>query len=863
MKKLVITMLILFLMVPMIWAQDYSILSVTGQVTNDETGAPIQNHFVMVSVMSGGMYQDYEFITNEAGFYGTDSIFADSQGQIRAATFDCMGAEHVQEEYFNPGNYSFVFDFAICGDSIPGGDCLNMFWYETNDELTFEFFGEAMPIPADSYFWDFGDGSTDYGQQVSHTYNVNTGELFTVTLSTFSYDPATGDSCLATSSQDVWAGNGGGGDCVANFSYVTDSTPNGSYFVQFTDESIGNAAYWMWDFGDNGYSEEQNPEHSYYENGTYLVCLTIMSDSANNCYDTYCEEVVIGNGGGGNDCENWFWYEQTGNTSTVWFYGEAFPYANEYIWDFGDGSTGTGQETEHTYGPNSGELFIVTLTTITNDSMNESCTAVSMQEIWIYNGGGNDCENWFWYDTEDNLTYNFFGESYPMAADYYSWDFGDGSTGTGSEAGHTFDPNNGEIQWVTLMTYSYDPVSGDTCTAVSTQEVYVGNGGWNECDNLFWYESSGDFVFDFYGEAFPLPADNYTWDFGDGTFGEGQQVNHIFDPSQGNAFTVCLTSYSFDPANGDSCIALSCQEITISGQSGHEITGTVSIGEQVADFALVGLFGMGDDGSFIYEFTMTVPGTGFYFFDGVPDGEYFILATLTPQSPEFTEYFPTYYGDEIFWFDATMVELGDPLNPYNINLVSIEDFNAGPGAINGIVTIGNEKGGAAENITVLLMDAVENALTYIQSDNEGLFDFSGLEYGTYKLKIEVPGITSDIAEILIDEDNQSMEISFVLKGENAYLSVNTNNAVVSDIGDIYPNPVAGNAKMEIDLLKSSDINLSIYNQMGQSVYNSSLSLSAGKQLIELNTAKFSQGVYTVNLTDKNGKTMRKKFVKTK
>ncbi len=287
------------------------------------------------------------------------------------------------------------------------------------------------------------------------------------------------------------------------------------------------------------------------------------------------------------------------------------------------------------------------------------------------------------------------------------------------------------------------------------------------------------------------------------------------------------------------------------------------MGDEVADFALVGLFGMGDDGSFIYEFTMTAPGTGFYFFENVPNGVYYILATLTPQSPEFTDYFPTYYGDEIFWFDATEVELGDPINPYDINLVSIGNFNAGPGVINGIVTIGNEKGGAAENITVLLMDADENALTYIQSNNEGLFDFSDLEYGTYKLKIEIPGITSEIATVLIDEDNQSMEISFVLKGNSAYLSVNNNNAVVSNMGDIYPNPVAGNAKMEISLLKSSDVNLSIYNQMGQAIYNSNITLSAGKQLIELNTTDFSQGVYTINLTDENGKTMRKKFVKTK
>jgi PKD repeat protein len=1043
MKKLFSAFAFMFLLVPMIWAQD-AMLSVSGHVTDDVTGTPIQNHLVVVSVIGNGYLTDYPFFTDENGYYGNDSILGESQGQVRAGTFDCIGDEHAQEEYYNPGNYSFVFDFAICGDSIPPpGDCENMFWYETWDNLTFEFFGESMPMPADAYFWDFGDGSTGTGQQVSHTYDATNGELYTVSLTTVSFDPAAGDSCMATSTQEVWVGNGGGGDCEAAFSYVMDSTPNGSNFVQFTDESIGNPAYWMWDFADGDYSEDQNPVHTYNEEGVYVVCLTIMSDSMNSCYDTYCEEIVIGNGGGGNDCENMFWYETWDNlsfeffgesipmpadayfwdfgdgsigtgqqvshtydatngefytvslttvsfdpamgdscmatsTQEVWvgnggggdceaafsyvmdstpngsnfvqfadesignpaywmwdfgdgdysedqnpahtyneegvylvcltimsdsmnscydtyceeivignsgggndceswfayealannyvnFYGFSFPEeADEYNWDFGDGSFGSGQEVEHQYDPSMGDMFLVTLTTtIINDSIGETCTSSYTEEVWVFNGGGNDCENWFWYETMDGLTFEFYGESYPMAADYYSWSFGDGATASGVETEHTFDPANGDIQWVSLTTYSYDPITGDSCIAVSQQELFIGNGGGNDCENFFWYESDGNFTFDFYGESIPFQAEFYTWEFGDGVCGVGQQVTHTFDPTQGNEFTVCLTTYSSDPAMGDSCYAISCQEISIGGQMGQEISGTVSMGDLPADFAMVGLFGMGDDGSFIYEFTMTVPATGFYFFENVPDGEYYILASLTPQSPEFTGYFPTYYGDALFWFDAELVSLGDAANPYDIHLLDIENLTAGPGTINGTVTIGTEKGGAAENITVLLMDVDENALSYVQSNNEGLFDFSDLGYGTYKLKIEVPGVTSEIATVIIDEENQEMDLSFVLKGSSAYLSVDDRNAIVNNVGEIYPNPVAGNAKMEISLLRSSSVNLAIYNQIGQTVYTSDLTLMAGTQLIDLNTSDLRQGVYTVNLTDENGKTMRKKFVKIK
>jgi len=705
MKRNVIIALLFFFAIGFNSAQDGT-LSVNGHVIDIDTGMPIPGQMVAVTVQGGGMYLTYDFFTNDAGFYGSDSIPAGSQGQVRVVTYDCIGDEHNQEELFSPGNMTFTFDFIICGDSTMSGDCENFFWYETYDNLTFDFYGESFPMPADSYFWDFGDNTTGDGQIVTHTFDPSLGDAFNVTLTTFSYDPATGDSCVATSMQEVWVGNGGGGDCVADFNYTIDSVPGGAYVVQFTDASIGNPQNWMWEFGDGEMSDEQNPEHIYYESGEYMVCLTIFSDSTGNCFDSYCEMIIIGNGGGGGDCENWFWYD-TWDNLTFDFYGESFPYpADYYSWDFGDGTTGSGEFVSHTYDGSTGDIFMVTLTTyLSNPNAGDSCIAVSSQEIWVGNGGGADCENWFWYDTWDNMTFEFFGESYPYPAAEFIWDFGDGETGTGQMIEHTYAGVPGEVYLVTLTTYTFDPVTGDSCMAVSMQEIWTGNSG-GDCENWFWYESSNDFTYDFFGESIPYPADHYFWDFGDGTTGGGQFITHTFDPSMGNNFTVCLTTLSYFPGN-DSCFATSCQEIILGGQSGVEIMGTIFMDNTPADFALVGLFGMEAGGSFIYEFVTTVPGTGSYFFENVPEGDYLIVASLTPQSPYFVDYFPTYYGDAMFWFDATEINLGDPNNPYDINLIPITSMNQGSGSIDGIITFGDEKGGPAENIIVVLMNEDE------------------------------------------------------------------------------------------------------------------------------------------------------------
>ena len=773
MKRVLNFTLMFIVLVFMANAQD-AIVSVNGVVSDEATGNPIQNYEVQVMIddsLGGGGF--YQLLTNEQGYYSVDSVLTSGFGFVQTIVLDCNYEPQVQEGVIVSGNNTFTFDFSICTDSIPQGDCQNFFWYESNDLLTFNFFGESYPFPADNYFWDFGDGTTGEGQQVDHQYDPNLGDMFVVTLATTSYD-SIGEPCTATSTQEVWVFNGGSGDC-----------------------------------------------------------------------------------------ENWFQYYSEDNI-TFSFYGESFPYpADIYMWDFGDGETGSGQETEHTFDTSLGDVFYVTLTTVSYDSVSgDSCAAYSMQEVWVGGNPGGDCMNWFWYETEDNITFTFFGESYPFAADEYLWEFGDGETGNGQEIEHTFDTNLGDIFYVTLITVSFDPATGDSCSAMSTQEVWVGGNSGGDCDNIFWYESTGNFTYSFMGESFPFPANYFEWNFGDGTTATGQEVEHTFDPSLGNTFTVCLTTYSFNQGN-DSCTATSCQEIELSGQMGQQIMGTVYMNGDQADFALVGLFGMENGGSFIYEFVMTEPETGTYFFDNVPEGEYYLLASLTPQSSGFVNYFPTYFGDVLFWFDATMITLGTPANPYDINLIEIGTYTAGPGNVGGSVTIGEGKGSPGNNITVVLMDEDENALTYTASNEDGLFDFSDLGYGTYKLKVEMPGKTSEVAILTIDNDNQSANIEFIVKSSSVVLSAKEGFERLASAGEIYPNPVSGDANLELNLTEAVNVTVSIYNQIGQVASTSSQSLNAGRQLIKLNTSNLPEGIYHVNIIGKNGGTISRKLVKTR
>jgi PKD repeat protein len=60
--------------------------------------------------------------------------------------------------------------------------------------------------------------------------------------------------------------------------FMADSTyGHQPFLVQFTDLSVGEINSWKWDFENDGTidSEEQNPQHTYWETGLYSVSLVV------------------------------------------------------------------------------------------------------------------------------------------------------------------------------------------------------------------------------------------------------------------------------------------------------------------------------------------------------------------------------------------------------------------------------------------------------------------------------------------------------------------------------------------------------------------------------------------------------------
>ncbi len=924
MRKIIIAMLIFSAGLFNLQAQDY--IYISGQITDIDSGDPIPNHEVFINlndslgffmyltdqqgyygdtIVTGGIYveyvhiytfdctwtmhdttvttfnnpivADFEICNDPVGgdcqaafFYIPDStdwltiyfrdmsITPDGSIDFWAWEFgdgNTSSEQHPAHTYASTGvftvcltieetssNCESTFCMEVIVENWPGGDCWNNFTATTNDYLTYTFTGEVFPPTNATYEWDFGDGTYGTGQNVTHTFDPVGGiQYYLVCLTTFSID-SIGDSCMAVSCQEIWVGNQL--DCQAMYWARPDS---GLYTFQFMDMSWGNPDSWLWDFGDGYTSTEQNPYHTYEEEGTYQVCLTIEGDS---CTDTFCDSLWVGYWPG--DClASFYFYPDSTNYYTFQFVDMSFtPSGNidSWSWEFGDGTTSSEQNPVHSYNA-SGE-FTVCLTIY--DSLS-NCENTFCMEVWVY--GPEDCEAAYFYFPMDSmggiidpLTLQFIDISmgYPTS---WSWDFGDGTTSTEQNPMHTFSDYGTYFVCLTI--------ANDSCTDTFCDSVYVIE--WPSGDCFSWFNFDvDDMTVDFEGYTYSQFPTTYTWDFGDGSDSlAGQNVTHTYE--ENGIYVVTLTTI-----DSTGCTWISMMDVWV-GEMEFDITGFVYVEYGFADDANVYLMTFDTlSNNLVTVDTTQVGDNGYYIFEDVQVDNwriYYIQAELTDQSIYYGEYMPTYHYAALTWQDAWPVFPMPVGIGYDIFMMAGDGINSGGGMITGTVHSGETRG-VIDGVEMLLFSENDDPLTYIRTDEEGLFDFSQLALGTYKVHTEMVGIYATPIIITLTEDNQEVDINIIVNNGTAVLGVQDNiSTYLEEAGDIFPNPVDEQAQIEITLLQPSDINIMVYNNVGQLVHNTSESGYSGKNLYRVNTSSLQNGFYTLRVMTEDGANVIRKFVK--
>ncbi len=267
-----------------------------------------------------------------------------------------------------------------------------------------------------TYTWEFSDGETTaISNLYEPTYTFNLTGNFQVRLIA-----SNGEGCSDTTMMNLVVNEPQG--CFADFLFNINSNQ-----VTFTNVSTVSTNV-RWDFGDGYTSVQQNPIHTYAQDGKYNVCMTNI-DTSTRCLKKVCKDVIIGSVG----CNANYTYEKDPvNVSTIHFTDHSSN-TNEYYWDFGDGWVVKTRDASHTY---SKEGIYKVCHWVRNRST--GCFDQSCQDIQV--GITEQIPlraSFIAYVDKDQRKVYFSSNSSGNVTDYY-WTFGDGNYDSNQEVNYVY-----------------------------------------------------------------------------------------------------------------------------------------------------------------------------------------------------------------------------------------------------------------------------------------------------------------------------------------------------------------------------------------------------------------------------------------
>jgi PKD repeat protein len=611
--------------------------------------------------------------------------------------------------------------------------------------------------------------------------------------------------------------NSGFGQCNLTAGFTGDPA------VTFNANSSADDPSYTWDFGDGstlGFGAA--PIHTYLANGSYTVTV-YLADSVppSTCFASTTLAVVITNAVG-STCDAEFTISDSGG---VYYFSALNPIAGAtYSWDFGDGNSSSGEFTNHVYSPGT-YLICMTITAGT-------CTDTYCDSIIV--GGSSGCSaTYSMVDNDPVVSFSPIDPYSPML--FYLWDFGDGNSSSNYAPTHTYSSNG--LYNATLTVW--DSMG---CSDTQTQQVSISLAGGSVCDAEFTVSDSGGVYF--FSALNPIAGATYSWDFGDGNTSLLQNPTHTY--SNPGAYVACLT------LSASGCSDTKCDSIVINNtpiQNGN-IFGQVMLSSAFADFGVVFLIEYDSAAGTLSALdTVSIDSNGYYGFTNVPYGDYLIKAALSPASNDYWNYSPTYFGDELLWSDASVVTLNSATYNASINMQNIAN-PGGPGFVSGSVLQGANKtygvGDPISDILILLYDQNNDLVSYRYSDNAGAFMLDNLDYGTYTVYPDVPGLTTIAYTLVLSASSSSAGVSVYVN--STYVEV---QSMVTGIDtpdatriEAFPNPVSDRLVISLELDRAPNGSIMIHDMGGRIVYQYQGALQGNQ---EVDFSEFSPGIYLVKI----------------
>lgn len=349
----------------------------------------------------------------------------------------------------------------------------------------------------------------------------------------------------------------------------------------------------------------------------------------------------------------------------------------------------------------------------------------------------------------------------------------------------------------------------------------------------------------------------YNWNFGDGnnaTVTGITNISHVYSASA--TYQVCLTATT---ANGQT--SNSCNSVTVSsGQGPFNLGGMVlANGACTQDTVMVELYGLNNN-----HYSST-------YLAGLQDSCFYALMTALIAMPSQyiiratpmnnPAYIPTYFGDVLFWGDATVINPMENLWNLNINLLqNIYDTIPALGTVSGTITgngvsVSSTFNGNPINTTfnvtasrVIVLNSLGQAVGFAFVNADGSFSVGNLPAGNYSLRVDNPKVPSTSIPFTISGGNTTT-VNFAATASGIAAVTSSGNKIKAQSVQIVPNPA--NNQISVDGISKE---FEILDSKGRSVLRST---SAQK----IDISNLSSGIFQIRGLSKEGKSVSARFIK--
>ncbi len=485
-----------------------------GQPDFPMPSPPAPPPFVPIS-WAGGFNQNYPLTSNPAFQIDPQTgVLSGTATQPGQFVIGICVAEYRNGILLSTTNRDFQFNVTFCEPNV-----VVTIPEQTQfcDGLTFSF--SQNSTNADSFFWDFGDPSTDddWSTLPNPTYTYADTGMYTVTLiANPGWTCADTVSTLYAAYPEIIP--------VIFQEDFTCSGQTGLYDFQATGD-YGEDATFLWDFGPNAVpssSTLQNPQNiALPPEVTFTVSLTVFE---NGCENTNTETIVQPPAPVAGIAE-----QESFCTGLTFSFENTSSNATQFLWDFGlpgNDDLSSTISPQFTY-LDTGQ-YLITLTANAPGACPD-VTTTSIDVYWLLDA--------FFIPPPGqcfaNHAFNFSGEGTVESTAVYSWVFAEGaniSTANG--------PNVFGVSWDEPGTYDVElTVAANGCVDSITHPVTVLQ------DPSIDFIGSGaacpPFPLYFDNESFTATSAQYVWDFGDGTSSTQANPTHTYMFS--GTFDVSLT----------------------------------------------------------------------------------------------------------------------------------------------------------------------------------------------------------------------------------------------------------------------------------------------------------------------------------